>query len=509
MSAVASCALDHYHKVLGKHGKPRLNENEWTVYAAIVCENVQTTDLWVVSCGTGTKCTTQGPEGWCLRDLHAEVLAKRGLQRVLWKEIQKTLGVAATTTTTTATDADKADKSNPKGLLERQEGKVSSAGILFQLRKCLKLHLYISESPCGDASIYPLQNKNGEMKFTGSKLLLSSATAATTTATTTATSSSSDHGGVFQILQAGNDGSVVGRESIQALGKLRTKSGRSNLPSHLRSSSMSCSDKILRWTILGLQGSVLTCRIPMPIRLMSVVVSSSSDTVAATECTTVQQSALHRAIVERFQTTVQTLQSSNELIAEPLLSDLQKHPPTVHVVSAPLFVVSGCSVCQPPFASEEKRSSTVAAKSLSSALSMSPPPSKKQRRQQGPKGPSSCGFSIAWQQDSHNGCESTEILIGARGIRQGKKPKSNEDYTKLASRLCRRRLYELAMETTTAQKEGNDQALSNQPNTQLSYRQWKEQTANPTMQQFRRVVLSTGPLQGWLEPRRGRQDFVL
>ena len=30
------------------------------------------------------------------------------------------------------------------------------------------------------------------------------------------------------------------------LGVLRTKSGRSNLPSHLRSMSMSCSDKVLR-----------------------------------------------------------------------------------------------------------------------------------------------------------------------------------------------------------------------------------------------------------------------
>ena len=66
---------------------------------------------------------------------------------------------------------------------------------------------------------------------------------------------------------------VIARESNQVLSALRTKSGRSNIPSHLRSTSMSCSDKICRWSILGLQGRLLSKYIPFPIVFSSICVS--------------------------------------------------------------------------------------------------------------------------------------------------------------------------------------------------------------------------------------------
>ena len=66
---------------------------------------------------------------------------------------------------------------------------------------------------------------------------------------------------------------------------------------------------------------------------------------------------------------------------------------------------------------------------------------------------SPCGFSLNWQQDalvpksslahqhknnSNNKNDSNvELIVGARGIRQGKKPKSADDYKRMASRLSR------------------------------------------------------------------------
>lgn len=73
--------------------------------------------------------------------------------------------------------------------------------------------------------------------FTGAKIVVSKETGVTTT----------ECGGDHQLLQ----GAPIARENSQVLSRLRCKSGRSNIPSHLRSTSMSCSDKIVKWCILG------------------------------------------------------------------------------------------------------------------------------------------------------------------------------------------------------------------------------------------------------------------
>jgi hypothetical protein len=93
---------------------------------------------------------------------------------------------------------------------------------------------------------------------------------------------------------------------------------------------MSCSDKILRWSLQGLQGSLLSEWIN-PIKLTSIVVSDHPKTTPS-----FLQESLQRAIVNRYQTAMEhffflnvgTHQSSNT----SSLKNASTSGPSVHVV---------------------------------------------------------------------------------------------------------------------------------------------------------------------------------
>ena len=52
----------------------------------------------------------------------------------------------------------------------------------------------------------------------------------------------------------------------------RLKSGRSDMADEQRSLSMSCSDKILMWNIMGFQGSIIKQKINQKLVLSSIIV---------------------------------------------------------------------------------------------------------------------------------------------------------------------------------------------------------------------------------------------
>ena len=419
---LAACALQHY-KSLPNHGKPREGQ-EWTVYAALlVVPSSIHHKPYVLCSATGSKCTTTGPDGWCLRDLHAEVLVKRGFQRLLWKEIQ----------------------SGDFTLLYKlpSDQQSSPDDDAYGLKTDVELHLYSSDSPCGDSTIYEL--KNGDMNFTGAKLIV--------------------RGGNESSLSCCDNATTVTREDVQQLGQLRIKSGRSNLPNHLRSTSLSCSDKILKWTLLGLQGSRLPVR---PVYLTSIIVSRDPHAKSKE----VQQKALQRAILDRRNLVVQELKDNVDLSAAHLdfLSRLEQHELIVGVVG--VVFDSAKSQLVLPFQSvpsipsdhvneNGKRLMTTAADDDHVM------PCKKTKV-------SPSGFCMNWQR--HDG---VEVLVGSRGTKQGKKCATDADYHKQASRLCRRELHILAEATIGGR---GDLGLPS-----MALRQWRKN-----------AVFDTRPLQGWV-----------
>lgn len=75
---------------------------------------------------------------------------------------------------------------------------------------------------------------------------------------------------------------------------LRTKPGRKDIQAHLRSSSMSCSDKLARWSCLGVQGALLSGLLQAPVHLAGLVLSADPGA-----CAGAQLMSLQRAVVER------------------------------------------------------------------------------------------------------------------------------------------------------------------------------------------------------------------
>lgn len=115
------------------------------------------------------------------------------------------------------------------------------------------LHMYTSSPPCGDASIY--STVDGRMNFTGAKLY---------------------------------DWRREEDEQITAVPRL--KPGRSDVT--YRTTSLSCTDKLIRWVLCGLEGSLHSFQLPYPVRLETLTVAWDA---AKTDQKSVKQ-ALDRTI---------------------------------------------------------------------------------------------------------------------------------------------------------------------------------------------------------------------
>ncbi|XP_008838650.1 double-stranded RNA-specific editase 1 isoform X1 [Nannospalax galili] len=185
-------------------------------------------DAKVISVSTGTKCINgeyMSDRGLALNDCHAEIISRRSLLRFLYAQLELYL--------------------NSKEDQRRSVFQKSERGG-FRLKDTVQFHLYISTSPCGDARIF------------------------------------SPH---EPVLEEPADR----HPNRKARGQLRTKieSGEGTIPVRSNASiqtwdgvlqgerllTMSCSDKIARWNVVGIQGSLLSIFVE-PIYFSSIILGS-------------------------------------------------------------------------------------------------------------------------------------------------------------------------------------------------------------------------------------------
>jgi hypothetical protein len=156
--AVASAVLRRYAS-LPKNGKPQPGEYTLLAGFAVTDDAVPDAPPRVVALGTGTKClpaSSRCPRGEALSDSHAEVIARRAFVRFLYDEFERAMEVdeGDAVEDAAARDETKTNEKSQRSIVEYLRG--ASSTTPFRLRGGVRVHLYASQSPCGDASIFTL-----------------------------------------------------------------------------------------------------------------------------------------------------------------------------------------------------------------------------------------------------------------------------------------------------------------------------------------------------------------
>ncbi|KAJ3121795.1 hypothetical protein HK098_003398 [Nowakowskiella sp. JEL0407] len=253
---------------LPKKGKPSIKSNgkvEWTVLAAIVYS--KNSEFKCVALGTGTKCLGEKSvslEGDIVHDSHAEVICRRSFILYLLNQIRLIIGNKSSET------------------IQLVNGK-------FMVNPGIKFYLYISQAPCGDASMSALSNSqtDEQREINQVKRLQYSESVKCK-----ADKEESKEGGEIKRTNAdeifSDNGKVKrGRLDYDLTGSLRTKPGRLDSDPSI---SMSCTDKIAKWNVMGFSGRLLSLFFETPIYLESIIVSEFFD-----------EESMRKSLVERVE----------------------------------------------------------------------------------------------------------------------------------------------------------------------------------------------------------------
>jgi len=221
---VAALVTDKFNEIFGmtSHSKRK-------VLAGFVVTRDKKSEVVCVS--TGTKCINGenlSLTGASINDSHAEILARRGLMYWLYNQLEL------------------ACQHDPESIF------VKASGGGFDLKEGIYLDMYINTAPCGDSRLFAMHEEAVE----GQNLLTGP----------TGKLGENNRGKLRSKVESGM-GTVPLQESESAIQTWDGIAGGERLL------TMSCSDKILRWNILGCQGSLL-CHWIKPIYMRSITIGS-------------------------------------------------------------------------------------------------------------------------------------------------------------------------------------------------------------------------------------------
>ncbi|XP_023282686.1 double-stranded RNA-specific editase 1-like isoform X2 [Seriola lalandi dorsalis] len=226
--AVSRLVVDKFSELTDNFTSPHARRK--VLAGVVMTTGTDVKEAQVICVSTGTKCINgeyMSDRGLALNDCHAEIVARRSLIRYLYSQLDHFLS--------------NSEEEHQKSIFTRCDNRQG-----FRLKVNVQFHLYISTSPCGDARIF------------------------------------SPH-------EAGVEDQGDRHPNRKARGQLRTKieSGEGTIP--VRSSNtiqtwdgvlqgerlltMSCSDKIARWNVVGFQGSLMSY-FTEPIYFSSIILGS-------------------------------------------------------------------------------------------------------------------------------------------------------------------------------------------------------------------------------------------
>ncbi|XP_050738043.1 double-stranded RNA-specific editase 1-like isoform X2 [Eriocheir sinensis] len=235
-------------------GNPTLAKRK--VLAGIVMTNENDLeDMKVIGVATGTKCINGehlSLQGQCINDCHAEIVARRCLLHFLYGQLEKMMLL----------------KKNGGPFDTIFEDLEDTKG--FRVKPEYKFHLYINTAPCGDARIFAPHEEEADR---------------------TDRHPNRQSRGLLRTKIESGEGTIpikAGADNIQTWdGVLQGE----------RLRTMSCSDKIAKWNVVGLQGALLSHFLE-PVYLESIVLGSLFSAIH-----------MYRAVSGRIEQTVQGLPS--------------------------------------------------------------------------------------------------------------------------------------------------------------------------------------------------------
>ncbi|CAL8290935.1 unnamed protein product [Lota lota] len=226
--AVSRLVVDKFSELTDNFTSPHARRK--VLAGVVMTTGTDVKEAQVICVSTGTKCINgeyMSDRGLALNDCHAEIVARRSLMRYLYSQLEAFLS--------SSRDAQQ------QSVFTRWDNKPG-----FRLKENVQFHLYISTSPCGDARIF------------------------------------SPH-------EAGVEDQGDRHPNRKARGQLRTKieSGEGTIPVRTSNTiqtwdgvlqgerllTMSCSDKIARWNVVGFQGSLMSY-FTEPLYFSSIILGS-------------------------------------------------------------------------------------------------------------------------------------------------------------------------------------------------------------------------------------------